>query len=192
MSQPNSARSRRGIKQEAAELAARRGPGRPPKQPPAPAPTAAPGAGAPPVAPAVAQPPSDQQGAQFGLMVKAMVAPFYLAICGFELPAEAWAEWGIAGGHFAAYYFPNVALHPGAQFASATAMLLVPVALAWPAYAKQRAAQQKAAADAAKRAATGEAPPADNGRPAPTPRPQPGGSVIGNAWERAKDLPPGE
>jgi hypothetical protein len=129
-------------------------------------------------------------------MVRAMVGPLYLAVCGFELPPPAWEEWGIAGGRFAAHYFPDVATHPGTQFVAATAVLVMPVALAWPGYAKKRAAAQKAAAEAAKRAAAGGgSSPGDNGaertaEPGPARPPgRPAGS-IGSGWDRAKDLPP--
>jgi len=202
MSRPSSARGRRGIKQEAAELAARRGPGRPPKPPAATAPPAPPAPAPGTATVAVAGAPTETQGAQFGLMVRAMVAPLYLAVCGFELPPAAWEEWGVAGGRFAAHYFPDVATHPATQFVAASVVLVMPVALAWPSYAARRAAAQKASAEAAKRAAGGGGgapPPATDGtsgngaeRPAePGPRApgRPVGGTIGSGWDRARDLP---
>ncbi len=188
MSRPSQARARRGIKAEAEQLARR---GRPTKAPgPAPAPPSA--NVKPAAAPAVPQPPSEQQGRQFGLTVRACLAPLYVAVCGAELPAPVWEEWGVAAGLFAAHYFPNAATHPGYQFAGATAILVLPVALAWPQYAANRAALRKA--DAAKRQNGGSPEPPAAGKPAapmpPKPPASPAATSIGTGWEKLKGAPP--
>jgi hypothetical protein len=184
MTRPSQARSRRGLKAEAEELARR---GRPPK-PPTPA-AAAPATGAKPVAPqAGAQPPSENQGKQFGLTTRALVAPMYLAVCGFELPPAAWEEWGVAGAHFAAFYFPNAALHPGYQFVGSTAMMAIPLLLAWPSYAAKRAAARKPKSEAAAPAGPDPQLPPDpttnstEPKPAPAAESPPGRTSIGGGW----------
>lgn len=197
---PNAARARRGIRQEA-EALARRGPGRPRKDRPAPAPAPAPVApGGPAPAPVAGAPaPGEEQGRQFGLLARALVKPVYLAVLGMELPEQAWAEWGVAGARFAAVYFPNAAAHPGYQFAAATAVLAVPLAVAWPTYQAKRAAARKAAAAEAARGAgesgtseparTPESPPNNGGRGLGARPAQPPHSV-GGGWSAAHRIPP--
>jgi hypothetical protein len=109
-----------------------------------------------------------------------------MAVLGFELPSTAWEEWGVASAHFAAFYFPQAALHPGYQFAGSTAMMALPLVLAWPAYTAKRAAARKAAADAkAPKDADPQAPPDPNSNstaaaPATTPAPR---TSIGGGWQ---------
>lgn len=189
MTRPSQARSRRGLKAEAEQLARR---GRPPKdRPPGPAP--APGA-APATAPvAVAGAPAEEQGKQFGLVVRGITAPLYKAVCGAELPAAAWEEWGVAAAKFAAYYAPALALHPGYQFAAASVVLAAPLALGYPGYMAQRRAQLAKAKAEAAAAQDGGAPrpptaPTPPGRPVPPPR-SPGHSV-GGGWGGVTREPP--
>jgi len=195
MTRPSQARARRGLKVEAEQLA-RRGRGRPPQaRPPAPgaaAGAAAPAAGAPPVAGAA----PEDQGKQFGLVVRGITAPLYRAVCGAELPPAAWEEWGVAAAKFAAYYAPAIALHPGYQFAAASVVLAAPLCLAYPGYMAQRRAQlAKAKAEAAAAQQDGggpprPVPPAPPPRPAaPPPRPAPPtpparspGHSVGGGW----------
>lgn len=188
MTRPSQARGRRGLKAEAEQLARR---GRPPKdRPPGPAP--APGTAPATAPPALAGAPPEEQGKQFGLVVRGITAPLYKAVCGAELPPAAWEEWGVSAAKFAAFYAPAIALHPGYQFVASSAVLAAPLALAWPAYLAQRRAQlSKAKAEAAgarRQGADGTGP---ESSPAPRPPasapgqpPRPGHSV-GGGWSGA-------
>ena len=135
--------------------------------------------------------PPEDQGKQFGLVVRGITAPLYKAVCGAELPPAAWEEWGVAAAKFAAFYAPAIAGHPGYQFAASSLVLAAPLLIGWPAYTAKRVAARKAtlealkAAHAAERAGDGPAPPAVPPRPAPPARPAPPGHSVGGGWTGA-------